>query len=894
MSAVSLFLKIMGFAYTYRWHFWCTVLAFIALNVLPVFAQDTRLQNPETREVSVLSVRGESILVDGILDEACWQKAVATGDFLQREPVEGAPATLKTEVRFCFDDEALYIGATMYVDDPAEIISTLSRRDNAGNSERIIFSMDTYHDNRTAYSYGVTADGVRFEYYHSEDSEHSRDYSYDPVWEARVKQTDRFWSAEMRIPLSQLRFNEASSQLWGLNMNRFIPSRNEDVYWVLIPKNVSGWSSRFGHMVGIEGISPSSRIELTPYVAADLTTRHVEDNQNPFDKQTDWGSNTGIDLKMGLGPNLTLDATINPDFGQVEADPAEVNLSAYESFYSERRPFFIEGSQLLRGRGPDYFYSRRIGAPPQLSSSAQYSDNPGKTSIIGAAKLSGRLSSGLSIGALGAMTEREFVETYDPTTNTYGEEEIAPLSGIGVIRLQQEIDDEASTVGVILTGVERDLRTRSAEDLLTRRAVSGGVDWNLRFDHGGYELEGFAGYSDISGTREAISRVQQRSTHYYQRPDADHVTFDPERTSLSGYAASLSFDKNSGEHWLWGLGGSAESPGFEINDAGRLHAADDIDSWVDLEYRENTPGTLFHSYRFELQLANGWNFDGIRQYTNLGLSVHPTFTNFWRAAVYFDYGLDALADHMTRGGPLMNTGAGWNLYGTLSNNYSSDTRWSVYASTFRTELDAWNYSVGGSFSVRTSGRWDISIEPGYTRSVSTRQYLMSTDNGPEATFGRRYLFSTIDQATLFARLRINYAFSPDLTLEVYAEPFAASGNYLGFGLLPAARDTYLMIYGSDPGTSLAYDESTGMYTATDAGGSVAFPNPDFNVLSYRSNVVLRWEWVRGSTLFLVWQQNRSNYEARGAIINPLDLFESFNSPGANFIALKITYWIPLT
>lgn len=867
----------------------------VMLTAGPAVAQDATQALQNAREVRVARIENGFVNVDGIIEEPCWNTVEATGAFIQREPVEGRPATLKTDIRFCYDDKALYIAAIMHVDDPAEILSTLSRRDNTGNSERIIISMDTYHDGRTAYSYGVTADGVRFEYYHSEDREHARDYSYDPVWEARVKRGDSFWSAEMRIPFSQLRFNEGTSQLWGLNMNRFIPSRNEDVYWILVPKNETGWSSRFGDMLGIEGISPSTRIELTPYIASDLTTSQVKDDRDPFDKQTDWGSNAGVDLKMGLGPNLTLDATINPDFGQVEADPAEVNLSAYETFYAERRPFFIEGSQLLRGRGPNYFYSRRIGAPPMFSSSAPYADHPAKTSILGAAKISGRLASGLSIGALGALTEREFADTYDPASDAFGEEEIAPLAGIGVMRLQQEIDDEASTIGIIFTGVERDLRTKTAEAALARRALSGGADWNLRFDHGGYELEGFAGFSHLTGSQDAVARIQRRSTHYYQRPDADHVTFDPERTSLSGYAASLKFNKNSGEHWLWGFGASGESPGFEINDAGRLHAADDIDSWADIEYRENTPGSIFHSYRFTLDASNGWNFGGVRQYTNFGFSFQPTFKNFWRAAIHLDYGLAALSDHLTRGGPLMNTGAGWNVYATLSNNFSSDLRWSFRASTFRDALDAWNFSFGGSLKLRTSGRWDISFEPGYTRSVGTRQYLMFTaEDGPAATFGNRYLFSTIDQATLHARLRINYAFSPDLTLEVYGEPFAASGNYLGFGLLPAARATDLLVYGSDPGTTLTLDESADSYVASDAGGSVRFPNPDFNVLSYRSNVVLRWEWVRGSTLFLVWQQNRSNYEAKGAIISPLDLFESFNSPGDNFIALKITYWIPLT
>ncbi|MCB2206640.1 carbohydrate binding family 9 domain-containing protein [bacterium] len=844
------------------------------------------------RSVSAYEIKGTDPLIDGKLDEDCWRSAPRTSGFHQREPVEGKPATLRTEVMFCYDDRALYIGAIMYVDDPAEIQSTLSRRDNTGNSARIIISLDTYRDRRTAYTYGVTADGVRFEYYHAEDDEFSRDYSYDPVWEARVQRGEKAWTAELRIPFSQLRFNERDVQIWGLNMNRYVPSRNEDDYWVLVPKNVSGWSSRFGTLEGIRGITPSSRIELTPYAVADLTLRRAEVPGNPYDKSTMWHAATGMDVKMGLGPNLTLDATINPDFGQVEADPADVNLSAYETYYSERRPFFIEGNQLLRGEGPDYFYSRRIGAPAHLTPRAQYHETPTNSTILGAGKISGRLANGLSFGALTAVTEREFVETYDPSTGRYGSEEVDPLSGFGVVRLQQEFGPDASTVGIALTGVERDLTSPAAEALLARQAVTGGADWKLRFDHGGFEIGGHAGFSHLRGSEAAMLRVQQSSAHYFQRPDADHISLDT-ATSLSGYSLGLSVEKNSGEHWLWELGGSAESPGFEINDVGRLQAADDIDSWMEVTYRENMPSALLHNYRFVFTGSRGWNFGGINQYTNLGLSAEATLKNFWNAALYFDYGLRALSDYLTRGGPLMETGAGWNVGFSLNNNFADDFRWQGYASYFFDEFDSWGYDIGGWIGLRTSGRLEMTVTPGYNRSVSTRQFVGIFDNGPAATYGSRYVFSTIDRATLYARFRINYAFTPDLTLEVYAEPFAASGKYLSFGELPAARSADLDVYGSE-GSSIQKDETIGLYTVTDARGSFAFPDPDFNVLSFRSNIVLRWEWMRGSTLFFVWQQDRYNYDRKGNIISPVDLFQSFDTPGANFIAVKLTYWLPLT
>lgn len=871
------------------------LLLFCALSAFPLVAHAQNTPAADTgRVATAVRIETESPRIDGALIETCWQRAPRTGAFRQREPMEGAPSSLRTEVMFCYDDRALYIGAIMYVDDPDEIQSTLSRRDNAGNSERIILSLDTYRDRRTAYSYGVTADGVRFEYYHPEDREHSREYSYDPVWEARVRRSDSSWTAEMRIPFSQLRFNELALQTWGLNMNRYIPSRDEDVYWILIPKNVSGWSSRFGRLEGIRGITPSSRIELTPYTAADLTVRRAQNATDPFEKNSRWHATAGVDVKMGLGPNLTLDATINPDFGQVEADPADVNLSAYETYYSERRPFFIEGNQLLSGEGPDYYYSRRIGAPAHVPTNAQYSEERGSTTILGAGKLSGRLANGLSIGALTAVTEREFVDTYDPSTGRYGREEVEPLTGYGVMRMQQEFGKDASTVGVMLTGVQRDLSSPAAAALLARQAVTGGADWNLRFDHGGFEIDGFAGFSHLRASREALLRIQQSSAHYFQRPDASHVTLDSNATQLSGYSLGLEVEKNSGEHWLWGIGGSAESPGFEINDLGRLQAADDIDGWMMLRYRENTPGDIFHSYRVSFSASRGWNFGGANQYTNLGLSLNGTWKNFWGTSLYFDYGLRAMSDHLTRGGPLMESGAGWNIGTSVRNNFSDDFRWEGYVSYFADEFDAWGYSLGGWAGIRTSGRLDITVTPGYSRHVSTRQFFGIFADGPTETYGRRYVFSTLDRATLYARFRINYAFTADLTLEVYAEPFAASGNYLGFGELPAAGSPDLYIYGSDGRSQRERDPETGVYTVEDARGGFSFADPDFNILSFRSNIVLRWEWMRGSTLYLVWQQDRYDYEATGGIIGPSQLFRSFDTPGANFIALKLTYWIPVT
>ncbi|MDX9759001.1 MAG: DUF5916 domain-containing protein [Bacteroidota bacterium] len=845
------------------------------------------------RTIEAVRCTGRVPVVDGRLDDLAWIGIPSTGRFLQKEPVEGSDATLETQVRFCYDDDALYIGAIMRIDDPAEILSTLSRRDNAGNSERLLISLDSYNDNRTAYTFGITADGVRLEYYHPVDEEFTRDFSYNPVWEARVTRTDSAWIAEMRIPFSQLRFNDRDAQTWGLNMNRYIPSRNEDVYWVLIPKNEAGWSSRFGEIQGIKGIRPSSRIELTPYSVADLTMSRSGSAADPFHDRIAWRANTGLDLKMGLGPNITVDATVNPDFGQVEADPAEVNLSAYETYYAERRPFFIEGSRLLRGEGPEYFYSRRIGAAQKLYPSTPYAERPVNSTILGAAKVTGRMPSGLSIAALTAVTEREYAATYDPERG-YSETLVEPLTGFAAVRMQQEYGAESSTIGATVTGVTRDLNSAEAEQLLTRQAVSGGLDWKLRFAQATYELTGHAGFSHIRGSTSAIALVQQNSAHYYQRPDADHLDFDPRREQLSGYALGLDFAKRGGKHWLWEIGATAESPGFEINDAGILRSSDDIDLWGTLAWRENTPGPLFHGWSVGVSGTNGWNFGMVRQYSTLAADFTATLKNFHTVSVEFDFGSAARNDHLTRGGPLMRSGAGWNAYAEVSNSYADDVRWNLWGTNFRDVLGSWNWGVGASFSLRTRGRFEFSFEPSFYRNVNVRQYVATLPDGPAATFGSRYIFAAIDQGTLSARFHFNYAFTPDLTLECYAEPFAASGSYSRFGELPTPGSDQLRVYGTDAQSTIAYDANEQRYQVVDELGSFTLPDRDFRSLSFRGNVVLRWEWVRGSTLFLVWSQNRAGTEINRALIAPRDLLDSFDAGGDNFIALKISYWIPVT
>jgi hypothetical protein len=828
--------------------------------------------------------------IDGRLDDEVWKKADWVTGFRQSQPKEGEPARHESAVAIMYDDQAVYVGARLTSANPDNIVSTVSRRDQAGNSERIIVSLDTYNDNRTAYSFAVTATGTRVDYYHPSDSEGDRDYDWDPVWEAKTARTADGWSAEMRIPFTQLRFNGGEAQVWGANFNRWVPTDNEDSYWVLIPRDQNGWASRMGDLEGIEDIHPPRRVEFMPYAASEALVSDEPDPDDPFNPDgriARW--RLGGDFKLGLGPNFTLDGTINPDFGQVDADPAVVNLSAFEVFFPERRPFFTEGSQLLAGGGRGYFYSRRIGGPPNGEVDGDYIDAPHSTSILGAAKLTGRLDSGMSVGVLGAVTDKETATAYDASTGRASESTVEPLTGWGVVRLQQEFGANASTGGLILTGVQREINTPEL-DFLRTRAFSGGTDWKLRFNGGEYELDFNLGMSHIEGASSAIADAQTSSARFYQRPDVSYVNFDPNRTSLTGWAAELELEKEAGK-WLWGVGGNAESPAFELNDIGQLNTADDIDTWAGVRYRDTTPGRVYQNWWTGLWAGTGWNFGRSRQYTFIDFEGSMTLKSFygvWGSAEYYP---GAQSDNLTRGGPSMGTATSWNFDLNVWSNSKGDFDWWAFGSYDGDELGGWDWYGEGGATFRPGSRWRLSLTPSFRHEVNPRQYVDTYEGtgGPQ-TYDNRYVFAFTDRTNIATQIRLNYAFTPEFTLELYAEPFASSAHYYDYGELEAARSMYLRTYGTD-GTTIT-QQSDGSYVVTDGTDTFTIEPSDFNVVSFRSNLVLRWEYSPGSTLFLVWQQNRADDRDDGNPADLVRLMDSFAATGENFFAIKMTYWIP--
>ena len=844
------------------------------------------------KQARALAVDDGAIELDGRLSEEVWLKATAITDFTQKEPVEGGAPSDAMDVRFVYDSTAIYVGARMTARVERTIQAPLGLRDTSDQAEHILVSLDTFLDRRTAAVFGVSAAGVRIDRFHATDNEDSFDSGFDPVWQARTSVDDDGWTAELWIPFSQLRFNPRAEQVWGLNVQRFRPTNNEEDYWILVPRTERAWASRFGELRGIENVQPSRRIELLPYVAGSSAITPSSGDGNPFDEGGNLGWRVGGDLKMGLGPNLTLEATFNPDFGQVEADPAEVNLTAFETRFPEKRPFFLEGASLFNIGHPNFYYSRRIGARPIGPATADYVDYPSASTIIGAAKLTGRLPSKTSIGFLTAVTAEESADLASIGVPGIRELTVAPRAFHTVGRVLQEFGPLGSTAGAFVSVVHRDLDPNDPlASLLTRNAFAAAGNTTLRFKGGEYELRAQGGSSFISGEPAAIERVQRSSAHYAQRPDREYSVLDPTLTSLGGWSLQAAFDRLNGRHWLWGMNTKIDSENFETNDYANLNGADGLLISGNLRYRETRPGRVFRSYSIGANASNDSTLRWLRQAGSLRGNVDLTWASYWTTSFSVTRNLPQMSASLTRGGPLMARAPDWTLSFGAGNRSTSPTRVTTNATITNAEDGRHLRRVSGTFSFRPGPRWRLSAEPSYEQQVESQQYVSTLTGGPTATFGGRYIFAAIDRSTAAVRFRLGLTIKPDMNLDVYAEPFAASGRYADYGELLAARTATRLTYG-EPGTTLVVNPD-GSRSVRVGDATFTLRNRDFNTQSFRSNVVLRWEWRVGSTLYVVWQQDRSASDPIGSRIGFGDAFRAIAQPGTNVFVIKTSFWLPV-
>ena len=843
------------------------------------------------KQATALRVPNGSIRVDGRLDDEVWQKATPITDFVQKEPVEGAKPTDAMDVRLVFDDDVLYVGARMQSKD-GRIQAPLGRRDSTDQAEHILVSFDTFLDRRTAVVFGVTAAGVRLDRYHSSDQEDSFDSGFDPVWRAETNVSGDQWTAELWIPFSQLRFNPRTELTWGLNLYRFRPTLDEADYWIMIPRTVRAWSSRFGDVSGINGVVPPRRIEALPYIAGGATVDGDRDRNNPFDDGKNLEGRVGADIKMGLGPNLTLETALNPDFGQVEADPAEVNLTAFETRFPEKRPFFVEGAQLFNIGHPNFYYSRRIGARPIGPATGDYVEYPNQNTIIAAAKLTGRLQSKTSLGFITAVTDDEEARV---ATTALGEPrtvKVSPHAYHFVGRVLQEFGPSASTAGVIVNYLRRDFEDGSPlADLYTRNALAVGANTLLRFKGGQYEFRASGGGSFLNGSEKSVERWQRSSSHYAQRPDRDYSPLDPTKTSLAGWSVQLNFDKTGGRHWLWGGNTKIDSEDFEVNDMAQLNGADGMLSNANIRYRETQPGRVFRSYYVQLDANADTTLRQVRQSGRVRGTANVTWLNYWTSQIQVSRDLAITSVSLTRGGPLMARGPGYTTTISFGNRASSRTRISGSATLQRNDDGADVKRVTGTFSMRPGPRWQFAVQPFYDRVTEPQQYISTLPGGRPETYHSRYVFSFIDRSTMSMEYRLGLTLKPDVNLDVYAEPFAASGHYYDYGELLSPGSRERLKYGT-AGTTLVLNPD-GSQVASAGGSAINLRNRDFNTLSFRSNVVLRWEWRAGSTLYVVWQQDRAGTEVVGSRVNVGDAFRSVTAPGPNIFLIKTSFWLPV-
>jgi hypothetical protein len=844
------------------------------------------------KHAQAIRVDAGAVRLDGRLDEDVWRLAEPLDDFTQKEPTEGAVPVDRMEVRFVYDDTALYVAARMYTRESPAIQAPLGRRDNAGQAEHIILSLDTFLDRRTAASFGVTAGGVRIDRFHATDNEGSFDSGFDPVWEARTARDEESWTAELWIPFSQLRFTPQREHVWGLNILRFRPTLNEESYWIVVPRTERAWSSRFGELHGIADVRPTRRIEVLPYLAGSSQVNGDRDSRDPFDRGANLASRVGADVKMGLGPNLTLEATFNPDFGQVEADPAEVNLSAFETRFPERRPFFLEGASLFNIGHPNFYYSRRIGARPIGPVSANYVDYPVASTILGAAKLTGRLASKTSLGVLTAVTAEESARLADFDDLAIRRVAVAPRAFHSVGRVLQEFGASGSTAGAYVNVVHRDLAAGDPlAALLTRNALGAAGNTTLRFKGGEYELRAQGGGSFISGDTRAIERVQRSSAHYAQRPDRDYSILDPTRTSLAGWTVQAALERLSGRHWLWGLNTKIDSENFETNDFANLNGADGLLVSGNLRYRETRPGRVFRSYTLGVNVSNDSTLRWLRQTGDIRPNVNVTWANFWTTSWDVRRFLPQQNVTQTRGGPIMARAGGWGSSVSFGGPSTSQTRLSGNITINEMDDGGRTRRASTTVSFRPGPRWQLSVNPYYERLTDTAQYVTTLGGGRPETFDSRYIFAFINRTTLSTEFRLGLTLKPDMNLDVYAEPFAASGRYYDHGELLAPRGSTRITYGQ-AGTLLTI-RADGSRDVSVGDAAFTLRNRDFNTLSFRSNVVLRWEWRPGSTLYGVWQQDRSGLQTIGTPVGVSDMFRSITATGRNVFVVKTSFWVPV-
>lgn len=835
-------------------------LAFVAVAVPTAFAQAPPVRATRTTQ---------PISMDGVLDDAAWKSADVIDGFQQEDPDQGSPTREKTEVRLLFDDEGLYVGARLFDSQPDSIVARLSRRDGNPSSDAFFIFLDPFHDKRTGYYFGMTAAGTQMDGVFMNDG--WDDDSWDGVWHGQVSRDALGWSIEMKIPFSQVRFREGNPMVWGVNFKRFLTRSNEEDLLVYTPRGQSGFVSRFPELHGLDGLKPRHSVEVVPYVTS---------KADYFRGTSEYGGAVGGDLRTSLGSNLSVNGTVNPDFGQVEIDPAVVNLSDVETYFSEKRPFFTEGLSVFRcgNNGandywgfnwpePTFFYTRRIGRSPQAGFLASR-DVPVGVSILGAAKITGQPVPGWNFGMLHAVTGRETGTFVDSS----GAHDIAvePPTYYGVLRGMHEFAKGARGLGLMTTAAVRSFdEARNLEPYVNRTALVTTMDgWTFLDPKREWVVSGWAAASNVTGSTARIRSLQRSPVHYYQRPDAGHVQLDSAATSLSGTGARLWLNHQNGRLLLNSAVGYL-APGFDSNDLGYMSRSDVINAHFGTGWQWQQPKGWRQYANVVFALAGSWNTGGVNtlrmMYSAFNLEQRNQMS--WNGSLFVMP--ETMTDRATRGGPLMRNPR--SISGNL--HFDSDSKakrfWYVDVGPSQGADGSWGLSVGPGFVWKPMSNLSTEVNPSWERSHTDAQYVRETrDAAMTATYGSRYVFAQLDQTTTSASLRLDYSVTAQVSFQLYVQPYLTSADYSDEKHL-ARAGTRDFAHGGDAAKS------------------------DFSYGSVRGNAVLRWEYRPGSTMFLVWTQQREDELADGRFDLNRSLSTLSRTPGANTVMLKLAHHFSL-
>jgi hypothetical protein len=884
------------------------MLVAVLLQVALLSSMDPAAARPSSpsgdEALTVHAQRVESgVTIDGYLNDPAWVTARTMSSFTQREPQEGQPATQQTVVRVLFDDGSLYVAAELFDTSPDSIISLLERRDRFVKADQFMVMLDPYHDKRSGFYFGVNAAGTLYDGTLFNDE--WDDDSWDGVWSAATTRTQRGWTVEMRIPFSQLRFRPGASQTWGINFKREIARRNERDFLVFTPQNGSGFVSRFPDLIGLDGLQPPRRLEVTPYATMRAEYLATADG-DPFNDGSSYNPGMGADFKMGLGANLNLTGTVNPDFGQVEVDPAVVNLSDVEVFFPERRPFFVEGSNTFdfgfggsnnfwgfNWTSHDFLYSRRIGRKPAGSlETSDFSSAPLATHILGAAKLSGRIGA-WNVGGLSALTKREYAQQAN-LDGTAWQAEVEPTTSWNTVRLQNEIAGGRQGIGVIATATQRFFGDDLLRSEMNQGAYTAGIDgWSFIGSSRTWVVTGWAGGSLVTGEADRMTELQRGSVHYFQRPDAPHLHLDSSATSLAGWAGRATVNKQKG-NVLFNSGIGVVNPGFELNDLGFQGRADLISSHVVAGYKWTKPTSWYQRIVINNAIFSAYDFGGTNTALGAAHFGNITLPNFYRAYWNAFYSAEATNVRRTRGGPAMLNPSGIEANAGVSSDDRKRFQFGVdgNVSRFSQDLDR-SWGLSGFVEWKPTQRVKLRLGPSYYHNRDGAQYVATAvDPLAIATYGSRYIFGELDQHTLSADIRVNWIFTPTLSLELYVQPLVSSGTYTQLKELAAPRTYDFLRYGEDGGST--WDQAAGIVDPDGPSGPAApieVGNPDFTFASMRGNAVMRWEWSPGSTLFLVWAHNRDNSTSVGRFAPGESFDELRQVPADNVLMAKMTWWL---